>query len=135
MFLGYQQGKIKFYTEEKLDLTLYNLDKVEVTENEYVLDEDEYVLKNAEWEEKQREKQKERINNLTCTKRVFALILQDYGVSYSQLKNLLAGNEKAQLEWDLCERLERSNPLIDAVASNAGITPAQIDEIFIKANL
>ena len=65
MFLGYQQGKIKFYTEEKLDLTLYNLDKVEVTENEYVLDEDEYVLKNAEWEEKQWEKQKDRINNLT----------------------------------------------------------------------
>ena len=37
MFLGYQNGKIKFYTEEPLDQEFYNLDKVEETELEYVL--------------------------------------------------------------------------------------------------
>lgn len=135
MFLGYQKGKIKFYTEQRLDETLYNLDKVEETQDEYVLDDNEYVLKDENWEEKQRQKERERINNLTCTKRVFALILQDYGISYSQLKELIAGNERAQLEWDLCERLERSNPLFDTMANELGITPVQIDEIFIKANL
>ena len=44
MFLGYQGEKIKFYTETPLDMSLYNLDKVEETTNEYVLVGDEYVL-------------------------------------------------------------------------------------------
>ena len=45
MFLGYQNNKIKFYTEQQLDQVMYNLDKVEETELEYVLVNDEYVLK------------------------------------------------------------------------------------------
>ena len=61
--------------------------------------------------------------------------MQDYGISYSRLKELIASNERAQLEWDLCERLERSNPLLDTMANELGITPLQIDEIFIKANV
>lgn len=68
MFLGYQNGKIKFYTENKLDTTFYNLDKVEETQDEYVLDSDEYVLKDEVWEEKQRQKEKERISQLNMTR-------------------------------------------------------------------
>lgn len=51
MYLGYQNGKIKFYTEEELDSTIYNLDKSVKTNKKYVLrpceDDDrasEYVL-------------------------------------------------------------------------------------------
>lgn len=47
MFLGYQNNKIKFYTEEELDAFLYNLDKSEETNEEYVLYGDEYVLKSS----------------------------------------------------------------------------------------
>jgi len=54
MYLGYQNGKIKFYTEEELDADLYNLDESVETDDEYVLDGDEYVLKDAEWEEKEK---------------------------------------------------------------------------------
>ena len=53
MFLGYQNGKIKFYTEEKLDERFYNLEKIVETDAEYVLDGEEYVLKDSVWEEKQ----------------------------------------------------------------------------------
>ena len=53
MWLGYQNNKIKFYTEEALDKDFYNLDKVEETFEEYVLDGDEYVLKDASWEQEQ----------------------------------------------------------------------------------
>ena len=53
MYLGYQGNKIKFYTEAPLDATLYNLDLIEETQDEYVLDGDEYVLKDAQWEEEQ----------------------------------------------------------------------------------
>lgn len=53
MYLGYQNNKIKFYTEQPLNQTLYNIDKVEETDDEYVLDGDEYVLKDAEYIAKQ----------------------------------------------------------------------------------
>lgn len=86
------------------------------------------------WEDKQSKKERERIGNLQITKRVFALGLQQLGITYGQLKELIATNEQAQLEWDLCVELQRSNPLLDLMAGNLGITPEQLDYIFRKAN-
>ena len=51
MYLGYQNGKIKFYTEEPLQAEFYNLDKIEETNKEYILQGDEYVLKPDDYEE------------------------------------------------------------------------------------
>ena len=51
MYLGYQNGKIKFYTEEPLQAEFYNLDKIEETDKEYILQGDEYVLKSDDYEE------------------------------------------------------------------------------------
>jgi hypothetical protein len=134
MYLGYQNGKIKFYTEQELPKEFYNLDKVEYTEDEYVLDGEEYVLKDEAWEEKQAQAEAERIGNLTLTKRVFALALQGLGITYTQLKELIATNEQAQLEWDLCVELERKNPLLDIMALQLGVTSPELDYIFQKAN-
>ena len=44
MFLGYQNGKVKFYTEKALNPVMYNLERVEETEDEYALEGEEYVL-------------------------------------------------------------------------------------------
>ena len=66
MYLGYQNGKIKFYTEEKLDKDLYNLDDEMVyTDDEYVLSDDLscYVKKDAQWEEQQTIKRRENFEN------------------------------------------------------------------------
>ena len=57
MFLGYQGNKIKFYTEERLNETLYCLDKIEETEDEYVLCGDEYVLADAPEVAEERERE------------------------------------------------------------------------------
>lgn len=94
-----------------------------------------YPIIDPDYEKKQEQKEKERIQALTCTKRVFALILQEKGVGYSQLKNLISENEQAQLEWDLCEKLERKNPLFDIMAQKLGYTSDDIDNIFVKANM
>lgn len=134
MYLGYQNGKIKFYTEELLNPNFYQLDRTEYTDKEYVLDGEEYVLKDEAWEEKQALQEKERIAKLKCTKRVFALMLQEMGVTYTQLKELIATNEQAQLEWDLCVELERKNPLLDVMALQLGITSEQLDGLFKYAN-
>ena len=53
MYLGYQKEKIKFYTEQPLNQALYNIDRIEETDDEYILDGDNYVLKDAEYIAKQ----------------------------------------------------------------------------------
>ena len=71
---------------------------------------------------------------LKCTKRVFALILTQMGVTYEQLKALIATDERAQLEWDLCVELSRDNPLLDLMAKKLGFTSEVVDYIFKYAN-
>jgi hypothetical protein len=134
MYLGYQNGKINFYTEQPLDLAFYDIDRVEETDLEYVLNGDEYVLKDEDYEAEQAKKEAERVSKLTCTKRVFALMLQELGITYTMLKELIATNELAQLEWDLCVELERGNPLLDIMAYPLGITSEQLDGLFKYAN-
>ena len=85
-------------------------------------------------EEEIKEKEKERIYNLKCTKRVLALMLQQLGISYSKLRELIASNEQAQLEWDLCVELERSNPLLDIMGKQLELSSEQIDQMFKYAN-
>lgn len=59
MFLGYQNGKIKFYTETPLNKDFYALEKVEETTDEYILVNDEYVLKDEAYEAQQLEEAKQ----------------------------------------------------------------------------
>ena len=81
------------------------------------------------------DKEKERIGNLTCTKRVFALMLQELGIDYiTQLKPLIESNPKARLEWELCVELQRNNPLLDIMAKEMSITSEQLDKLFLYAN-
>lgn len=90
MFLGYQNGKIKFYTELPLNATFYNLDKVEETNLEYVLDGEEYVLKDEAWEEKQAQKEHERIQELYMTRSdFFDGTIQAWGVGQDELLVLI----------------------------------------------
>lgn len=134
MYLGYQNGKIKFYVQEKFETS--TIDEWVETDEEYILNSEltEYILKNETWEAEQAQKERERIEQLTMTKRIFALLLKEYGITYSQLKELIATNEDAQLEWDLCGELLRSNPLLDIMAAKMDITPKQLDDMFKYAN-
>lgn len=49
-------------------------------------------------------------------------------------RQLIATNEQAQLEWDLCVELERKNPLLDVMALQLGVTSEQLDGLFKYAN-
>lgn len=113
--------------EQALQFMVYT--DIEETEENYQLCNGEYLT-----QEEIKRKEKERIGKLTCTKRVFALMLQELGVSYSQLKSLIETNEQAQLEWELASTLLRSNPLIDLMASQLKITSEQLDKLFQYAN-
>lgn len=103
-----------------------------LAENEIIVDGE--VIIDPDYEEKQKQKRREYINSLKISKREMALALKEIGISYAQLKEIIAQNDEAQLEWDLCTELYRSNPLLDIMGQVVDITSEQIDEIFIKYN-
>lgn len=121
----------KPYTEdEKINFIIQQNHK-----NGYLIKKTDIALEAWGYTEEEKEQQeKERISHLKCTKRVLALMLQQMGISYAQLKNLIATNEQAQLEWDLCIELERCNPLLDIMGAQLGITSEQLDIMFKYAN-
>ena len=130
MYLGYQNGKIKFYTEQPLQAEFYNLDKVEETDLEYILDGEEYVLNDEAYQEKQAQKERERIAKLSLTKReVFLGLYQAIGITPEQIRASIT-DPQALIEFDYANDYYRGNPLIDAVGITLGITPEQLDKFF-----
>lgn len=123
-----------------LNEEIQNIEIAEEVFNAIAEDKDRYiwngenVIPNPDYEQIVIDREKGRIGNLTMTKRVFALGLQEYGITYNQLKQLIATSEQAQLEWDLCVELQRKNPLLDVMAAQIGVTSEQLDEMFKKAN-
>lgn len=139
MYLGYQNGKIKFYTEQPLDKEFYNLDKVEETELEYVLDDEEYVLNDEAYQEKQAQKERERIAHLSLTRGdVFRGLLLARGVTRSMLRGMIEANEQlsevqkemALIDFDEALNFYRGNALIDTVGLALGIEAKQLDKFF-----
>ena len=110
---------------------------VEYNHNQgYVIEETETDLHAYGYTEQElAEKERERVKGLKCTKRVFALMLQQMGVDYlTMLKPLIESNPQAQLEWELCVELERGNPLIDVMAEQLGVSSDKLDALFKFAN-
>lgn len=130
MYLGYQNNKIKFYVEEPLDSTVYNIDEWIETQDEYVLEEDCYVLKNEEWEEKQAIKERERINQLSLTKReVFLALYKDKGFTPEEIKAQIT-NPEALIEFEYASDYFRGNPLIDLIGQTLGYSSDDLDYLF-----
>ena len=137
MYLGYQNGKIKFYTEEPLEANFYNLDKVEETELEYVLDGEEYVLKDEAWEEKQALIEKERIAKLFLTGAdVERGIYQAKGMDFDDIVAMVTqlqpeGLDIKALKIELkANHFYRGNPYVNAVGALLGFTSEQLDKFF-----
>jgi hypothetical protein len=99
-----------------------------------IVQEGDLVL-NPNYEEEKAQKEAERVGNLKCTKRVFVLMLEKMGLDYfEQIEPLINNNRQAKLEWELCVELERSNNLLDILATELGITSRQLDLLFQYAN-
>ena len=93
MYLGYQNGKIKFYTKQPLDLELYNLDEIIETQDEYVLDGEEYVLNDENYKQKQQAQELARINSLTLPSTTFFKeVLRTSGKTKSDIQTIIQSN-------------------------------------------
>ena len=137
MYLGYQNGKIKFYTEEPLELEFYNLDKVEETNLEYVLDGEEYVLKDEAWEAEQELKERERIAKLFLTGAdVERGIYQAKGMDFDDILAFVMANPPQGLDVKALKielkanHFYRGNPYVEAVGALLGFTSEQLDKFF-----
>lgn len=107
-------------------------DLIKSNPDNYIIDGD--IVREKTEEEKQAEEE-DRISHLKCTKRVFVLMLEQLGLDYfEQIEPLINANRQAKLEWELCVELERSNPLLDVVGSELGITHEQLNKLFQYAN-
>lgn len=69
MFIGYQEGKIKFYVKEVKNPEFYPDTTWEETHDEYILNNDmtEYIKKPENYEEILAQKEKDRINALSLS--------------------------------------------------------------------
>lgn len=102
--------------------------------NKVIIENDVLVL-NPDYEQEEQQKEQERISHLKCTKRVFVLMLEQLGLDYyEQIEPKINANRQAKLEWDLCVELERSNPLLDLVGEELGVTHEQLNKLFQYAN-
>lgn len=140
MFLGYQNGKIKFYTEESLDKAFYNLDKVEETELEYVLDGEEYVLKDEDYEAKQAQKERERIAQLYLTGAdVERGIYQAKGMDFDDILAFVSVNQPQGIDIKALKielkanHFYRGNPYVNAIGQLLGFSEKQLD-LFFETN-
>ena len=141
MYLGYQNGKIKFYTEEQLNHVLYGIDKTEFTLDEYVLDGEEYVLKDEAWEEKQAKAEAERIAKLYLTGAdVERGIYQAKGMDFDDIMAFVMANPPVGLDVKALKielkanHFYRGNPYVEAVGALLGFTSEQLDKFFEDGN-
>ena len=128
-YLGIAKEGHEFIEDGVYENYLQDPDRYKVEDNHLV-----DIIDTEEYREIKHQKELDAIAHLKCTKRVLALMLQQIGVTYNQLKELIATNEQAQLEWDLCVELERCNPLLDIMGAQLGLSSNQIDQMFKYAN-
>ena len=92
MYISYQNGKIVGYTEQPQDLVLYNLNKVEETNKEYIYDDDmqEYVLNDEEYKHRQAQKERERLDALSMTRSdFFDGMIMAFGLGQTELRAIV----------------------------------------------
>ena len=141
MYLGYKDEKIKFYTEQPLDTTLYGIDRIEETDEEYVLDGEQYILKDEAWEEKQAQKEAERIAMLNLTAAdVERAIYKAKGIDFDDVIDLVEAQALSEetpaidikaLKIELkANNFYRGNPYIDTVGTLLGFSKEMLDKFF-----
>lgn len=98
----------------------------------YIVDsETDELIVNPNYEAEEEARRKEEIAKLSMTKLDFVNMLEQFGVSYSEIKKLIMSSPEAEKQWDLCEKVYRFNPLLDEYCSQFNITPEQLDAMFI----
>lgn len=130
MYLGYQNGKIKFYSNKPLNKAFLNIEKIVETQDEYVLDGNTYVLKDSKWLKKMEEFEAQENAKRSLTKReVFLALYRDSGITPEQIKQKITEPE-VLIEFEYANEYFRGNPLIDMIGNSLGYAKEKLDYLF-----
>ena len=133
-----------FYVEENDKIVLFNEDRqtlentlefmpqyegLEIKETDRPIVDFEWA-DTPEWEEKQAQKERERIAKLSLTKReVFLALYRAKGLTPDMIRAQIT-NPEALIEFDYATEYYRFNPLIDQIGEMLGFSPEQINYLF-----
>ena len=140
MFYIQQDEKIVLFDENKetLQNTIAFMPQYEGLEIKEV--EEGYVIYDfelmtvEEMEAKQAQKERERLNMLSMTKReMFLGLYQAKQITPDMLKTQIT-DPQALIEFEYANDYYRGNVLIDQVGAQLGITPEQLDRFFVDKN-
>ena len=79
-------------------------------------------------------KRKEELKVKSITPRQARLKLLEVGL-LDELEAIIATNAAWKIEWEYATEVKRSSPLVDTVATQAGMTDEQIDIMFKEASM
>ena len=131
MYLGYQEGKIKFYTNSISNLEFYPNIKWEETQDEYILNDDmtEYIKKPENYEEILKQKERERLDKIILSKAIFeTAIYKDKGITLEEISNIVNDKEfKISLGTN---EIIRGGYLVQTVQKVLGYSDDTLDYLF-----
>ena len=88
------------------------------------------IIPDIDYETKQAQKERERINLLSMTKReMFLGLYQAKGITPDMLKAQIT-DPQALIEFEYANDYYRGNPLIDVIGGQLGFTSEQLDKFF-----
>lgn len=103
-------------------------------EGKYIVEDNELVL-NPNYEEEQAQKERQRLNNLSLTKReVFLALYKDKGITPEQIKAQIT-NSEALIEFEYANDYYRGNPLINQIGETLGYSSDDLDYLFENKEL
>lgn len=99
------------------------------TPEKYIYSEGE-IVENPNYEAEQAQKERERLNMLSMTKReMFLGLYQAKGITPDMLKAQIT-DPQALIEFEYANDYYRGNPLIDVIGAQLGFTAEQLDKFF-----
>lgn len=94
------------------------------------------VVLNPNYEEEQRQKEQERINNLTMTPLDFIGVLQSLGLSLEQINEFLESNLNIKMQLTYCNSVYCGvvKSFLPITIEGVTITPETVERAFIAKN-
>ena len=126
----------------------YGIFSIEITEQQYneiekyCYDiENEAIILDPNYEEKQKQKRQEELNNLNLTKADFWIALLDRDITKAMVKdkiNLIQDEKlkaKTLIRLDDADHFWRGDPSMDIIGAMFGITPEDLNYLFTNKSL
>lgn len=116
---------------------------IEVSEelyNNFVAEPNKYmwngteIVENPNYEAEKQAKERARLDMLSMTPLDFLKALNQIGITYATVKQIMDENPEVDMEMRYCQNVYRGHPMINQFAQQFGVSSEQLDYMFKKAN-